>query len=81
MKLWKLFWDIGSVAVGLYCFWQVFSYLGKNVEGFGYFPIGIVAGAIVFGITVILAHLIEGVIGVILYKLFGIRVDKKLMFE
>lgn len=76
-----MFWDIGAIVVGLFVFWQIFTYSGRTIPAFGYFPIGIILGVIGLGLGVVLTHVIEGVLGAILYKIFGIRTDKKLLFE
>jgi len=81
MKAWKLFWDVGAVIVGLFFFWQVFTFSGRTFPSFGYFPIGLILGVIALGIGALLTHVIEGVFGSILYKVLGIRTDKKLLFE
>jgi hypothetical protein len=81
MKGWKLFWDFGAVIVGLFFFWQVFTFSGRTIPAFGYFPIGIVLGIMALGIGALLTHGIEGILGAILFKALGIRTDKKLLFE
>lgn len=81
MKVWKLFWDIGAVAVGIYCFWQVFTYFGRTIPGFGYFPIGVVAGVVALGIGAVITHGIEGILGTLLHKFLGIRTDERLLGE
>lgn len=81
MKTWKLFWDVGAVVVGLLCFWQVFTYFGRTIPGFGYFPLGVIFGVLGLGIGAVVTHLLEGLLGAILYKVFRVRVHKRLMFE
>ena len=81
MKAWKLFWDVGAVIVGLFFFWQVFTFSGRTFSAFGYFPIGVILGVMALGIGAPITHGIEGVLGGILYKFFGVRTDKKLLFE
>ncbi len=81
MKMWKLFWDVGAVIVGLFFFWQVFTFSGHAIPAFGYFPIGVVLGIAGLGIGVVITHLVEGIIGLLLYKIFKLRTDKKLLSE
>lgn len=81
MKAWKLFWDLGAVVIGLFFWWNIFIFCGKNIPMFGYIPIGVMLGLLGLGMGVLITHLIEGIIGLVIYKIFGIRLDNKLLFE
>lgn len=81
MKIWKLFWDLTSVIIGLYLGYKTFLLSGSNIPMFGYFPIGVILGLLVLGVCVPLIHLVEGIIATIVYKITGVRLEEKLPFD
>lgn len=84
-EVWKLFWDITAVVVGLYFGYKTFLYVGERIPAFGYFPIGIIAGLLVLGIGAIIIHGIEVIIEAIIVwiscKLFGLKFENVWPFK
>jgi hypothetical protein len=78
---WKLFWDIAAVALGGYAAWNVFLYSGDLIPAFGYFPIGLFAGLLSFGIVGGFVHLIELPIDWIIWKILKIKMADDLPFD
>lgn len=78
--MWKLFWDIAAVIVGLYAGYKTFLFSGGHISAFGYFPIGILLGLLVFGVAVLLTHFLELAICWLVWKLFKVKIEKNLPF-
>lgn len=74
-QVWKLFWDISAVVLGLYFGYKVFIYSGEHIPAFGYFPIGLIIGVFVLGIVAYAVHGLELFISWILFKLLRVRTE------
>ncbi len=79
-KWWKLFWDILVVVIGLFFGFKVFLFCGEKIHGFGYFPIGILCGLVVFKISSMFGHVLELIVSWIIFKLCKIKMSKDLPF-
>lgn len=80
-SIWKFFWDIVAVVVGGYAGWRVFLYLGELIPGFGYFPVGLLAGLLVLGVVVWIVHAIELPFDWIIWKTLKVRMAENLPFD
>ncbi len=79
-SVWKLFWDILSVLVGLYFGYKVLLFSGAHIPMFGYFPIGLILGLFVLGITVKLVYFCDLFLCWIIWKITGIEMEDNLPF-
>lgn len=73
--------DIVGVVVGLYTGFKVFLFLGERIPGFGYFPIGLVAGLAVAGAVAALVKVIPTLIVVVSRSLLLKFLYKKYPFS
>lgn len=79
-KLWKLFWDVLSVVIGLFLGYKVFLFCGERISSFGYFPIGVLCGLVVFKISSTFGHILELIVSLLIFKLCKIKMSKDLPF-
>lgn len=72
-SVWKIIFDVIIAIFAIYFGYRVFIYCGQKIPGFGYFPIGLIAG-VTTGIAIgYLGHGIELFVAWILHK-FNIEV-------
>lgn len=79
-NFWKLFWDILSIIIGLFLGFKTFLFCGEKISMFGYFPIGILCGLIVFKLSSTLTYVIELTISWLIFKLCKVKISKDLPF-
>ncbi|OHB14748.1 MAG: hypothetical protein A2431_00220 [Candidatus Zambryskibacteria bacterium RIFOXYC1_FULL_39_10] len=79
--MWKLFWNILAVVVGLYTGYRIFIWCGEHIPAFGYFPLGVIGGLAALGFGIYLIHGVELLISWIIGRLFKIQKEEDLPFN
>lgn len=78
--VWKLFWDILSLLIGLFFGYKVFLFSGTHIPGFGYFPVGLILSLLTLGVVIKLVYFLDLFACWIIWKATGLEMEDGLPF-